>query len=324
MRMSSWLLALLLCVFTVQAQAFSTHKPGDLVEVSLNQLHPTQAVVGFDQIYYKLGRFASQRTKLFDEYCETNGQGESVRVPKDADLRRPDSFECQSPVGTRPGDMKTVVVGPAGRLYLTDGHHTFTTLWEQPGAGAQLKMWVKVTDDFSDSADSATFWQRMQQAHKVWLKDGNGQPIAASQLPEHLGLANLQNDPFRSLVYFTRGAAYGKPGSADITPEFIEFYWGNWLRTQLDLKAFDLGDSDGYRKAVEAASELMVALPGDALVGDSHFSARQLGGFSSLKRKELNKTTSNKLPYVMDYRASHLIDGRAAGGVYQPVGSHGQ
>lgn len=305
MQLKTWLLALLLFIFTVPAQALSTHKPGDLVEVSLDQLHPTQAVLGFDQIYYKLGRFADQRAKLFDEYCETNGQGESARVPNDADLQRPASFDCQSPVGTHPNAMKTVVVGPAGQLYLTDGHHTFTTLWEQPGAGAQLKMWVKVTDDFSDSADSATFWQRMQRAHKVWLKDGNGQSINPSQLPEHLGLKNLQNDPFRSLVYFTRAAAYGKPGSAEITPEFLEFYWGSWLRTRLDIAPFDLGERRGYREALEAASDLMVTLAPTAMVGDSGFTARQLGGFSSVKRKVLHKTVSNKLPYVIAYKAHH-------------------
>ncbi|WP_397450415.1 ParB/Srx family N-terminal domain-containing protein [Pseudomonas sp. NA-150] len=305
MRLNSWLLALVLCVFTLQAQALSTHKAGDLVEVSLDQLHPTQAAIGFDQIYYKLGRFADQRGKLFDEYCETNGQGESAKVPDTADLLRPDSFQCQSPVGTHPKAMKTVVVGPAGELYLTDGHHTFSTLWDQPGAGKALRMWVKVTDDFSDSADSAAFWQRMQSARKVWLKDGNGQVINPSQLPQHLGLENMQNDPFRSLVYFTRGAAYGKPDGVDITPEFLEFYWGDWLRSQLNLGPYDLGDRRGYRKALEAAAKLMVGLSADAKVGDSGFSAKQLGGFSSLNKKALHKAVSSKLSYVLAYKKTH-------------------
>lgn len=301
----TWLLSLLLCLCAVQAQALSTHKPGDLVEVSLDQLHPTQAVVGFDQVYYKLGRFADQRSKLFDEYCETNGQGESAKVPADADLLRPASFACQDPVGTHPEDMKTAVIGPAGQLYLTDGHHTFTTLWEQPGVGAQLKMWVKVTDDFSDTPNSTAFWQRMQKAHKVWLKDGNGQSINATQLPEHLGLKNLQNDPYRSLVYFTRDAAYAKPDSTAITPEFLEFYWGDWLRGELNISRFDLGDRRGYREALESASNKIVNLAPSDKVGDSGFTAKQLGAFSFVKRKVLHKTISEKLPYVLDYKAHH-------------------
>lgn len=82
MRLQSGLLALLLCVVAVQAHALSTPKPGQVIDVALQQLHPTQAVIGFDQIYYKLGLFAESRSKLFDEYCETNGQGKADKVPK--------------------------------------------------------------------------------------------------------------------------------------------------------------------------------------------------------------------------------------------------
>lgn len=29
---------------------------------------------------------------------------------------------------------------------------------------------------------------------------------------------------------FTRKVGYDKPHSGDVAPEFLEFYWGNWLR----------------------------------------------------------------------------------------------
>lgn len=304
MRLHSWPVALLLCAFTLQAQAFSTPKPGQVIEVTLAQLHPTQAVVGFDQIHYSLAVFAESPAKVFDEYCENNGQGDADKVPKHADLHQPSSFTCTSPVGTHPEEMKTVIVGPGGQLYLTDGHHSFTTLWEQPGAGPQLKMWVRVTDDFSDSPDLATFWARMQQAHKTWLKDGQGRPLAPAQLPAHLGFAQMQDDPFRSLVYFTRKAAYGKPDSGAVAPEFLEFYWGDWLRTQIDLRTFNLNKKRGYQQAIEAVAQRMVSLAPDAPVGDSGFTARQLGGLGALDRKELNKTLDKKVPYVIEYRSS--------------------
>jgi len=32
-------------------------KPGDLIEVSLRELHPTQPSLGYDEVYYKLGRY---------------------------------------------------------------------------------------------------------------------------------------------------------------------------------------------------------------------------------------------------------------------------
>lgn len=284
------------------AQDYSSSKSGELLQVALKELHPTQAAVGYDQIYYKLGRFNNERNKLFDEFCEANGQGESTKVPGDADLHVPDSFSCQDKVGTRSGEMKTVVVGPQGKLFLTDGHHTFTVLMEHPKGGENLNMWVRVTDNFSDSADMADFWRRMEQARKVWLKDGNGKSIDPEQIPSQLGLAHLGNDPYRALVYFTREVGYDKPRSGEVAPEFLEFYWGNWLRSALPLDGYDLSDRGEYRDAVEAAAKKMVALEPDALVGDSGFKARELGGYSSLDRKELNKVAGRKLNYATSYK----------------------
>lgn len=301
-------IVLLLCWMAVScvalAEDYRAAKPGELLQVRLEQLHPTQAVVGYDQIYYKLGRFAKEPNKLFDEYCEANGQGESSKVPKGASLHQPDSFSCQGAVAANSSEMKTVVVGPEGQLYLTDGHHTFTTLWEQPEGGATLQMWVKVTDNFSDSPDLASFWQRMQDARKVWLKNGQGQVITPEQIPAQLGLNSLADDPFRALVYFTREVAYDKPRSGEVAPEFLEFYWGNWLRTQLNLSEYDLRDKDDYRDAIGEAAKLMVALQADSPVGDSGFKAAELGGYSSVDRKEMGKMASKKLGYMIQHKRS--------------------
>lgn len=286
----------------ILAQDYSAAKPGQLLQVPLQALHPTQAAVGYDQIYYKLGRFAQERNKLFDEYCEVNGQGESTKVPSDADLHQPESFACQDEVGTRSSEMKTVVVGPEGKLFLTDGHHTFTVLVEHPKGGENLNMWVRVTDNFSDSPDMASFWQRMNLARKVWLKDGNGQVIEPLQIPSQLGLQNLADDPYRALVYFTREVGYDKPRSGNVAPEFLEFYWGNWLRSVMPLDRYDLSDRGDYRDAVEAAAKKMVALASEDEVGDSGFTARELGGYSSIDRKELNKVAGRKLNYATSYK----------------------
>ena len=260
--------------------------------------------MGYDQIYYKLGRFAKEPNKLFDEYCEANGQGESSKVLKGANLHQPDSFSCQAEVGAHSSEMKTVVVGPEGQLYLTDGHHTFTTLWQQPEGGATLQMWVKVTDNFSDSPDLSSFWQRMQAARKVWLKDGQGQVISPEQIPAQLGLGSLADDPYRALVYFTREVAYDKPRSGEVAPEFLEFYWGNWLRGELKLSEYDLRDKDDYRDAIAEAAKLMVALQADSPVGDSGFKAAELGGYASVDRKEMSKMASKKLGYMIQHKRS--------------------
>ncbi len=51
-----------------------------------------------------------------------------------------------------------------------------------------------------------------------------------------------------------------------------------------------------------AAAKKMVALAPDEIVGDSGFKARELGGYSSIDRKELNKVAGRKLNYATRYK----------------------
>ncbi|HGM5580689.1 TPA: ParB/Srx family N-terminal domain-containing protein [Pseudomonas putida] len=302
-RFSKILLTLLLlplCGLALARTEVDPVRTGQLVQVNIEQLHPTQAVIGFDQVYFKLGRYIDEPRRAFDDYCEVNGQGEARPLQKGAELTKADSFACEDPVGSRKADMKTVVIGPGGQLFLTDGHHSFTSLAEW--AGPTLKVWVRITDDFSDSVDLSQFWQRMQQAHKVWLRGADGEPITPARLPARVGLSDMADDPYRSLVYFARKVAYDKPRSGDVAPEFLEFYWGNWLRGVLPLAGFDLEQRSGYRQAVAAAARLMVALPPDEVVADSGLTAHQLGGYRSVDRKALDKVAEHKLGYVAEYR----------------------
>ena len=55
---------------------------------------------------------------------------------------------------------------------------------------------------------------------------------------------------------------------------------------------------------MQAASDLMVKPPLSKPVGGG-LTAKQLGGFKSVKRKALTKTASEKLPYVIDYKDTH-------------------
>lgn len=292
-------------LFACVAQAdYAGIQPGELLQVRLDELHPTQAVIGHDQVHYKLGRYAKESGKLFDDFCEANGQGESASIPRGADLHRPDSFECQEAVGAKASEMKTVVIGPQGRLYLTDGHHTFTSFWEATGAGSDLKVWVRVVGNHSDATDRQAFWQRLETQRQVWLKDGAGRPIRPEDIPPRLGLDVLADDPYRALVYFTREVAYDKPRSGGTPPEFLEFYWGEWLRGRMTLERYDLHDKGDYLDAIEEAARLMVSVDPEAPLGQTGFTARQLGGYAKLDRKELNKVGGRKLPYALAHKAS--------------------
>jgi len=46
---------------------------GDVIEVRLRDVHPTQPCVGFDKIYYKLGRYAKDRRKFSGIIAGTTG-----------------------------------------------------------------------------------------------------------------------------------------------------------------------------------------------------------------------------------------------------------
>lgn len=296
-------------------QAYLTAKTGDVLKVRIEELRPTQAAIGYDQIYYKLGRWQGDfarptwianptqqldylnRTvgKKFSDYCEDMGATGAVAFTSIAQLQaarldKPDSFGCTAAPGSDPTNLKTVVIGWDGNLYLTDGHHTFSSLREIFDGGPKLPVWVKVSANYSTLGTSSAFWQRMVDERRAWLRDGQNQPITVDQLPSRVGIANaqeaggMQEDRYRSLVYFTRDIAYSN-GSL---PEFAEFLWGDWLRRQVaggqlaGLAAYAMvapatpaqiltvstlssalaptGANDGYAAAVRNAALKMTAL----------------------------------------------------------------
>ena len=293
-----------------------------ILQVRLDELHPTQPAIGYDQVYYKLGRYAAEekhiadiaKPKKFADLCEANGQGDvlpgTANVAGATLSTPPAGYRCKAAVGSRPDDMKTVVIGPRGIVYLTDGHHTFSTFWESDGGDGgdggrnhQLKVWVKVSDNFS-ALDDAAFWTRMRAENKVWLKNGKNQAITPRQLPSAIGLRTLGDDPYRSLVYFTREIGYEPPGKAT---EFLEFYWADWLRGMpaLDLARVDLRDPAAYANAILQAAQAMVALrPGDIVSGGK--SAADLGALDKVDRETLEELTQNKgkLSYAIAYKQS--------------------
>ncbi|MDN2702781.1 ParB/Srx family N-terminal domain-containing protein [Janthinobacterium sp. SUN100] len=194
-----------------------------ILQVRLDELHPTQPAIGYDQVYYKLGRYATEekhiadiaKPKKFADLCEANGQGDvlpgTANVAGATLATPPPGYRCKAAVGSRPDDMKTVVIGPRGTVYLTDGHHTFSTFWDADGGrNHQLKVWVKVSDNFSALGETA-FWARMRAENKVWLKNGRNQAITPQQLPSAIGLASLGDDPYRSLVSLRARSATSRP-----------------------------------------------------------------------------------------------------------------
>lgn len=286
--------------------AYLSAKPGDVLKVRIEELRPTQMAIGYDQIYYKLGRWQGDfdrpasfwsngeegrlnylsRTvqKKFEDYCEDTGQGKLNKATLDtveklqaARLDMPETFACMETPGSQVSSLKTVVIGWDGNLYLTDGHHTFSSLRTIPDGGPQLPVWVRVDANFSDIGLRETFWQRMVDERKAWLRDADNQPVTADQLPSRVGPASeqepggMQDDPYRALVYFTRDIGYSNGG----LPEFAEFMWADWLRRQITLTDYktaqpaavtDILAASGIRKnlGTEGSDDSYVAAVRDA------------------------------------------------------------
>ncbi|MGB4137871.1 MAG: hypothetical protein WA971_14995, partial [Microbacterium sp.] len=72
-------------------------QPGDLIDVRIGDVLPTQPSLGYDEVYYKLGRYTLGKDKVnkkFDDWCEANGQGEAAAAAPEARLDDPTSFSC--------------------------------------------------------------------------------------------------------------------------------------------------------------------------------------------------------------------------------------
>lgn len=259
------------------AGAYGCAKAGELLDVRIGDVLPTQPSLGYDEVYYKLGRYTlgkDEINKKFDDWCEANGQGVAATAKPGAKLSDSASFTCTIATGQETADsiapMKTVVIGPGGQAYLTDGHHTLTSFLETPDGGANTHVRLRVLDNLS-GLSSADFWERMKTNGWVWLKDVDGKPIQVGQLPRTLGLNNFADDKYRSLMYFGRDIGY----TAGTIP-FQEFYWGSWMRESNVVADWNRSDPAAYLAAVKTVTEKQIALGANTVVSEGK-TAGELG-----------------------------------------------
>lgn len=290
---------------------------GELIDVPLSDLHPTQPSLGYDEVFYRVGRYtlgaANTPSPLPDAWCVANGQKGVKSAGPGAKVADPASFTCEVPVGSETpattAGMKTAVIGPGGQVYLTDGHHTLTSFWEAPGGGPDTRIRVRIVDNLQDLAPEA-FWRRMQDQGWTWLRDADGNDIRPEQLPANLGLKNFANDRYRGVLFFLRDVSYFQD---DSIPAFQEFYWGHWLRNQtepgLRLENFNLNNVASYQELIGNIGRAMVALP-DSLEIENGRTAKELGKLDSFGQKTfdtlsapLDSTKPGKLSYCIAYKA---------------------
>ena len=288
---------------------------GDLINVALADLHPTQPSLGYDEVFFRVGRYTLEApSPVFDAWCGANGQGAMEAVNPGATVADHASFTCQVPIGSETPEttagMKTAVIGPGGQVYLTDGHHTLTSFWEVPGGGPSAHIRLRVVANLKHLGPE-TFWREMASQGWTWLRQADGAPARSEHVPASLGLKNFTNDAYRGVMFFLRDVSYFQD---DSIPAFQEFYWGYWLRNQTDpglrLENFDLNDVSSYHALLGNVAQAMIALPDDIEI--EGLTARQLGKLTSFGQTAfdalsapLDSPNPGKLSYSMAYKAAH-------------------
>ena len=178
-------------------------------ESALKELHPTQLTVGLIVVADKRKHLAGMKPADRQDFMKAH--------PMPA------------------------VVGPQGKLYITDHHHLGRAALE---AGLTTGFFL-VDDDLSKCTLEA-FWKEMNENLWVHPLDDNGVRHCYSTIPESLN--KLVDDVYRSLAGYVRDQ-----GGFDKTPTaFAEFIWADFFRRNI---AIETVRSD-FQTAVRAGIQL--------------------------------------------------------------------
>ena len=249
---------------------------GSLHWVTLSELLPTQPVIAHDQVNYKLASFSANPDKLYDSLCESYGASDEVLSwDKNSTPSNPDSFTCVGEIGDKTKDINTVIVGPGGKLYLTDGHHSFSTFYDMKQGGATLPVYVEVQDNWSSETSESAFWARLDKANNSWRYRADGTEVNYQDMPTSLGRRALANDPYRGAMYFAKKIGWNKGDAAAIN--YLEFHWANEFRNKISLSEGDRNDPQKYLNKIKELSLAIIAVDSDKIVGKTGYTAAELG-----------------------------------------------
>lgn len=178
-------------------------------EAALKELHPTQLTVGLIVVQDKKKHLAAMTSS------------EQRAFMKDHPM--------------------PAVLGPQGRLYITDHHHLGRAALE---AGVTSGFFLVEADLSKCSME--TFWKEMNESQWVHPLDENGVRHFYSRIPDHLG--KLVDDLYRSLAGYVRDEhGYDKTPTA-----FAEFIWADFFRRNIPIETV----RDDFATAVRAGIAL--------------------------------------------------------------------
>lgn len=281
---AAWIVTgLVMLIATWSGAAFAS---ATLITVKASAIHPTQPAIGKAEVAYDLAHYRQKPRALFDDFCKGQGAGKVADFSDASTLASVTSFRCAKPDGTHPDAVKSAVIAPDGQVYLTDGHHSVSAL-RASTPDSDITLSLRITDDLRHLPSMAVFWDYLQQHHLVWLEGPTGK-IAPQALPTQVGIDAMQDDPYRSVLYFLRGIAYERP---EPSPPFLEFYLGAWLKSQMVITPADTATQQAYFALLQqAAQRLIQASPQTHTLPDAASpTLGQLGQLSEVNHKKLNK-----------------------------------
>ncbi|MBR8827121.1 MAG: hypothetical protein DSM107014_04315 [Gomphosphaeria aponina SAG 52.96 = DSM 107014] len=173
-------------------------------QISIGDLHPTQAHVGMYQVNYTVAWL-----KLIED-------GKSQKFASIEELLKQ--------------KVVPVVIGPEGKLYLVDHHHLLRAIWNYYQGNPNTKVYIKYLQNWEDKPD---FWAAMQTNNYTYLET-RGKEIQPSELPNSIG--DLTDDPYRAAVGMAMQWGLFKQPEGE-AKYFYELKWGDCLQKQ----GFDLG-----------------------------------------------------------------------------------
>jgi hypothetical protein len=145
-----------------------------------------------------------------------------------------------------------VVIGPAGKLYITDHHHL-----ARAALAAKIdQACFEVEADFS-SLKLDDFWVRMDKNSWVHPLDQHGVRHRYYCIPGRLD--QMVDDPYRSLAGFVRDAG----GFVKTHGAFIEFIWADYFRRNIAIEDVEADFPKAVRQAKRLAKKpLAKRIPG--------------------------------------------------------------
>jgi hypothetical protein len=144
------------------------------------------------------------------------------------------------------------VVGPQGRLYITDHHHLGRAALD----AAVPSAFLEIEEDYS-KCSIETFWKEMNDNQWVHPLDANGIRHLYNTIPDSLG--KLVDDVYRSLAGYVRDK-----GGYDKTPTaFAEFVWADFFRRNIAVETLHADFSMAVHAGISLAqSKIAKNIPG--------------------------------------------------------------